>query len=386
YPQYTYETVMVTGSTYVNMTGSAYTALICLCETDSGEMIYMHIPESSYTAYFDEEFSLEYTLKGKVANSRTMAFSQAVTVEGVACQKDELYDSIVESDRAILETITDNMIFRFDSVDEAALKAADTRNLAEDAFHEKMQSNTPAYFDVVSISPLLTFQDPKIPFTIGSIACQCFDAEGNSLYLYIDTDTYCQVFDSEAFFTMAIGAENKADTVRFANPVRISGRARLCSDISEGLEESIGVPMVLEYQQADAQELEAAKLENQPPVPFSMDCAEYTVVFTEIYTINPYLTLSDSNYFFETWITDLVCRCDTLDGDTIYVVFPAELYVEQIDSDADFSDPENVQADRITSYGGSFKLQGVAMLADTVCQGLTDALGCEMVFYCTGRE
>ena len=107
------------------------------------------------------------------------------------------------------------------------------------------------YVDLISIEPMTkvgTSYNGSVVTNYTETACVCYTTAGDEVWVYIDIDTYMNLFDSTADF---VGDDWWADRIDFSSPVRIHGKMDMAEDLCEGLSYDIGSSLVIEFESKD---------------------------------------------------------------------------------------------------------------------------------------
>ena len=107
------------------------------------------------------------------------------------------------------------------------------------------------YVDLISIEPMTkvgTSYNGSVVTNYTETACVCYTTAGDEVWVYIDIDTYMDLFDSTADF---VGDDWWADRIDFSSPVRIHGKVEEAEELCEGLSYDIGSSLVIVFESKD---------------------------------------------------------------------------------------------------------------------------------------
>lgn len=279
--------------------------LYCWCLLAEGKTIWMEITPERYIQYFDSEAvgeemeELEYT-------ARKVRYDEPVRLNGRAL-------SVVNSfaggnDQSKFK------VFRFISAEEEATRGGERQSAAV-AFDKSLSRHTVAYADVVSVEYRYDVSIAR-GVTPNAMVLKCRTAEGGDVWMLIGKDDYHRVFNGNA---------------DFVEPVRVSGFAEDRRDLFNAVAEGGDIPwMILRFREADEALVQAAKLSNQPPVPFAEAERSGQPAYVDITAITPELARKTLTNPFP---SDLVCRCATADGQEVWLMIPVGNYIRSFFDD-----------------------------------------------------
>lgn len=121
----------------------------------------------------------------------------------------------------------------------------------EAAYSSSSEEGDPVYVDVISIEPMTkvgTSYNGSIITNYTETACVCYTTSGDEVWVYIDIDTYLDLFDFTADFE---GDDWWADRVDFSSPVRIHGKVEEAEELCDGLSVDIGSSLIIVFESKD---------------------------------------------------------------------------------------------------------------------------------------
>lgn len=225
------------------------------------------------------------------------------------------------------------------------------------AFSEKLRNNKDCYIDVVEIKP--DFEDVFI-------YCRCILADGTEVWMEILDSDYKAYFDANLDEDESSYMPNG---VIYDAPVRLNGRAKRVKNVINNSGRRI---TVFRFGTAD---IEAAKAENQPAVPFSEGLKEKQPVYVEIESIvaeyttyNP-LDIAKQEYY--------LCRCNTIDGKEMWLYIFHYYYTNQfLEVYGSLDDPTST-----IKLETPIKINGNVYYAESISDDISSKIGVDTVVW-----
>ena len=232
--------------------------------------------------------------------------------------------------------------------------------------------------DVIAIAPafgVYTQSNLSYKTVYDSVICKCATMEGEVVWAHMTVDEYKANFNAEAKIDSAAFAYS--DLVLLDAPVRVSGLATEADSIVSDLSSSVGTTTVLTFGEAEV--IEGAEILEYV---YTAETDPMTCVYAEIVSIVPAYTLTGGTSLA---VNDVVCRCENVDGVTIWVAMPVASYNADIDENAQLSFSNLLSFEQV-NYAEPVTIHGVAIAADDVATGLASATGMQTVICFSSAE
>ena len=247
-------------------------------------------------------------------------------------------------------------------------------------YTEDLRQGKRAYTEIISIEPAYrvgdTYGDSGTVLRYTEVACKCVTTTGETVWVYMEVSDYNDYFDPDADLRSTISFDF-VQTLTFAAPVRIDGKAWKADELCEDLSESIGCAMVLKMESLDEATLAAAIPKDQPEEAFTAATKSMMPVYLDIVSIEPMMGITGS---FGILNEEVVCWCEMSDGATAWVYMTVDDYNTYFDAEANLTTPINMQGDKMI-FVSPVRIHGTARVADDLCEDLSTSLESDMLVY-----
>lgn len=287
--------------------------LYCKCTLADGSMVWMEISAEEYVEYFDSEASVDDIN----ATARKITYNNPVRLNGAAVKRNNVN----------IDT-PPKRYFNFDEADKALTLEAGTRTSPEVEYTEVIAKNTLVYADITHI-------ESKIAVSVfssspDSVMCECKTAAGETVWLFISVNDYHEYLDKTAHFSTDPINSSNASVLDFVEPVRFHGITISPSDKVNTTYSSVATPsQLIEFKEVDKEQVEKAKLSNQEPVKYSSDSAMNQPIYIDISQITPQY----AQYVAYNIPSALICQCQTIDGENVWIQISIANYKEHFFDD-----------------------------------------------------
>ncbi len=261
-----------------------------------------------------------------------------------------------------------------------AVSEADTETAAEEerkAFSrapEEMWDISAEIVAIVPVNGIYIQRDLTYGKTYEELICKCATAAGETVWLYLSSEDYTACFNPDAQIASVQFAYS--DMAVFDVPIHIDGTVTETDTILDNLAETVGSDTVIWFGNSEK------TTENIEESAYTADTKAMTSVNAEIVSIVPGYTLNNG---ISAESTDVVCRCETTDGSTIWTAMPVKTYYEQFDSEASLTFSGLASFEPVV-YDPALTIHGIAIPAVDVASGLSEAIGGDTVLYFSRKD
>ncbi len=259
-----------------------------------------------------------------------------------------------------------------------AVSEADTETEEErKAFSRAPEEKWDISAEIVAIVPvngIYIQRDLTYGKTYEELICKCATAAGETVWMYLSSEDYTACFNPDAQIASVQFAYS--DMAVFDAPIHIDGTVTETDTILDNLAETIGSDTVIWFGNSEK------TTENIEESAYTADTKAMTSVNAEIVSIVPGYTLNNG---ISAESTDVVCRCETTDGSTIWTAMPVKTYYEQFDSEASLTFSGLASFEPVV-YDPALTIHGIAIPAVEVASGLSEAIGGDTVLYFSRKD
>lgn len=214
-----------------------YTDVVAECYTADGTVIYICASVDEYKKDIDPDLDLSSVIVTSVMGGyNTMYYSPARRVHGQLKESSKITDDLADT--------AGELTLVYSSFDDEG--KPDKENAA--LFTQDCEGGDYVYADIIGIMPAYSLSENNLGGYSGFV-CYAEDADGNPVWISIDTSDYKEYFDANVK-TSDYDISGSTDPVYFDEPLRIYGGVVFAESVSEGLAEETQ-PKVLNFDTCD---------------------------------------------------------------------------------------------------------------------------------------